>query len=84
MLDSKFKAWLIEINTNPWIEESSKLLESYIPRMINDALKLTIDLRFTKNRYNDNDEEEFGSIVFPVKGYDDDDSIWLQILALND
>lgn len=35
--------WLIEVNTNPCIEESSELLKSYIPRMLNDAFKLTID-----------------------------------------
>ena len=48
MIDSNFKVWLIEINTNPCIEESSKLLEAYIPRIINDALKLTIDVIFKK------------------------------------
>lgn len=37
------KPWLIEVNTNPCIEESSELLKSYIPRMLNDAFKLTID-----------------------------------------
>lgn len=35
--------WLIEVNTNPCIEESSPLLEMLIPRMLNDAFKLTID-----------------------------------------
>jgi len=40
------KSWLIEINTNPCLEESSPLLETLIPRMINDALRLTVDLTF--------------------------------------
>ena len=34
------------MNTNPCLEESSPLLEKLIPRMINDALKLTIDWVF--------------------------------------
>jgi len=34
MIDSSFNVWLIEINTNPCLEESSPLLEKLIPRMI--------------------------------------------------
>jgi Tubulin-tyrosine ligase family len=45
-IDADFKVWLIEINTNPCIEESSPLLSMLIPRMIDDALKLTVDLLF--------------------------------------
>ena len=43
MLDEDFNVWLIEINTNPCIEESSGILKIYIPRMIEDMLKLTVD-----------------------------------------
>lgn len=46
IVDSLFKVWLIEINTNPCIEESSPMLASYLPRMIDDALKLTMDKLF--------------------------------------
>ena len=46
MVDKNFKAWLIEVNTNPCLEESSPLLRMLIPRMINDLLKLTIDVVF--------------------------------------
>lgn len=46
ILDSNFNVWLIEINTNPCLEESSPLLKMLIPRMINDLLKLTIDVVF--------------------------------------
>ncbi|KAL4485833.1 hypothetical protein ABPG72_012373 [Tetrahymena utriculariae] len=45
-IDQQFNVWLIEINTNPCIEESSPLLEMLIPRMIDDALKLSVDLIF--------------------------------------
>jgi len=34
MIDAEFNTWLIEVNTNPCIEESSPLLEMLIPRMI--------------------------------------------------
>ena len=42
MLDSDFNVWLIEVNTNPCIEESSELLKIYLPRMIEDMMKITI------------------------------------------
>jgi len=43
MIDEDFRTWLIEVNTNPCIEESSALLRELLPRMLNDAFKLTID-----------------------------------------
>jgi len=58
MIDSDLKVWLIEVNTNPCLEESSPILEELLPRMlgkimffrflfyIDDALKLTLDVLF--------------------------------------
>lgn len=46
MLDEELRCWLIEVNTNPCLEESSKLLEMLLPRMIDDMFKLTIDKVF--------------------------------------
>lgn len=43
LIDEHFKPWLIEVNTNPCLEESSPLLEQLIPRMVDDAFRLTID-----------------------------------------
>lgn len=43
ILDNEFNTWLIEANTNPCLEESSHLLRILLPRMLNDAFKLTID-----------------------------------------
>jgi len=50
MIDSDMKCWLIEANTNPCLEESSRLLKVLIPRMIDDLFKLTIDLVFTNSK----------------------------------
>ena len=47
LIDEKINVWLIEINTNPCIEESSPLLKMYLYRMIDDSLKLTIDKIFS-------------------------------------
>jgi D-alanine-D-alanine ligase-like ATP-grasp enzyme len=43
MIDAAHKTWLIEVNTNPAIEECSSVLKSLIPRMIDDMFKLTVD-----------------------------------------
>jgi hypothetical protein len=46
MIDADFTVWLIECNTNPCIEESSQLLRVLLPRMLDDAFKLTVDKHF--------------------------------------
>lgn len=46
IIDAGFKPWLIEANTNPCLELSSPLLEQIIPRMLEEALELTIDIAF--------------------------------------
>jgi tubulin--tyrosine ligase len=70
MIDQSGHPWLIEINNNPCIEESSTLLKQYIPRMMNDAFKLTLDQLF------------WGSVSngkFPVPGYKDDENMFLKL-----
>lgn len=46
MIDADLTVWLIEVNTNPCLEESSSLLRILLPRMLDDAFKLTIDRQF--------------------------------------
>lgn len=43
IIDEDFNVWMIEVNTNPCIEESSSILKVYLPRMIDDMLKLSSD-----------------------------------------
>lgn len=50
LIDERMKTWLIEVNTNPCIEESSPLLGQLIPRMLDDAFKLTLDKIFPHNQ----------------------------------
>lgn len=50
MIDEYLKPWLIEVNTNPCLEETSALLRQYLPRMLDDAFKLTLDVAFPPNR----------------------------------
>ena len=46
MIDSALNPWLIEVNTNPCLEESNSLLKMIVPRMLDDAFKLTVDHLF--------------------------------------
>lgn len=50
ILDQDLNVWLIEVNTNPCIEESSPLLAMLLPRMLDDAFKMTIDVIFPRSR----------------------------------
>ena len=54
IIDEDFNVWLIEVNTNPCIEESSNILKIYLPRMIDDMLKLSVDTLFSDFK-QDND-----------------------------
>ena len=46
MLDENFNLFLIEVNTNPGLEESSPWIQIIVPRMLDDSLRLTIDQLF--------------------------------------
>ena len=50
MIDELLRPWLIEVNTNPCLEETSKILRQYLPRMIDDAFKLTLDVLYPPQR----------------------------------
>ena len=55
MMDVNLNVYLIEINTNPGIEISSPWIKAIIPRMVDDALRLTIDKVFPiKYQFDEN------------------------------
>jgi hypothetical protein len=49
MCDHDMTVWLIECNTNPCLDESSAILRRILPRMIDDAFKLTIDREYSSH-----------------------------------
>ena len=87
-IDEQFKVWLIEINTNPCLEESSGILRMLLPRMVgtfpflplDDALKLTVDLVFPRKRKRDPNEPnpppEILPSIYKVTGYPDVENMW--------
>jgi hypothetical protein len=48
--DLDCRPWLIEVNTNPCLDESSPLLEQLLPRMLDDAFSLTLDKLFPSSK----------------------------------
>ena len=73
ILDEKYNPFLLEINSNPGYEESSPLIKMLVPRMIDDALRLTIDKVFERNDLNKN------SSKFTVDDYNNEENMWQKI-----
>ena len=75
MIDESFKVWLIEVNTNPSITTPGSLLPKYVPRMIDDAFRLTLDKIFPnplKNQKLDNGIQK----SYPLRNYDNEKNLW--------
>ncbi len=79
MLDKDLNPFLIEINTNPGFEISSPLISKLVPRMIDDALRLTVDkvfgIKYNLDRFIN------GKFVSPfhVDGYCDEEIMYEKI-----
>ena len=73
MLDEEYNPYLLEINTNPGYEESSPLIKMLVPRLIDDALRLTIDRAFERNDKDKNISK------FSVEGYSNEENMWQKI-----
>ena len=61
MIDEEFNVWLIEANTNPWLETSWPHLARIIPAVIDNALSIVLDplfpemhLRKTSGHFKEN------------------------------
>ena len=81
-MDENFNVYILEINTNPGLEESSPLIKMLVPRMIDDALRLTIDQIFD-TKYSCLVEGKFSS-PFHVDKYSDTENLWEFVCNLND
>ena len=79
IIDREFNTWLIEANTNPCLEESSDLLKMLLPRMLNDAFKLTID---KVCKPTSRDQPGYPEQPFRVKGHPDNANMWQLLCSL--
>ena len=68
IIDADRKVWLIEVNENPCLECSSPFLEVIIPRMLDDAFRLTVDQVMGLRRGNNSS--------YPVLGYPCTINMW--------
>ena len=71
ILDENYNPYLLEINTNPGLEFSSPLIKKLLPRMIDDAFKLTIDEKFKMSNIFMHQDSEF-----PVDNYKNSENLW--------
>ena len=79
IIDEMFRTWLIEVNTNPCLEESSALLKMLLPRMVDDALKLTVDQVFPRKSKDWVGNEQSN---YSVKGYSNNENMWEYLIQI--
>ena len=85
IVDNNFKPWILEINNNPGLGISSPVIEKLVPRMIDDALRLTIDKIF-ETEYDDSciDKENNEYISkFKLDGFNDDENVFEFLCNIN-
>jgi hypothetical protein len=77
ILDNDFRPWILEINNNPGLGISSPLIEKLVPRMLDDALRLTIDKVF-ETKYDRECIDENGKYKskYKLDGFSDEENIF--------
>ena len=76
-----FEVRLIEVNTNPCIEEPNTLLKQYVPRMLDDMLKIVLDPLFIEGEISKGTSQPQPS-GFPVDGVSDTVNMWSKIFQI--
>ena len=84
IVDKEFRPWILEINDNPGLGISSPVIEKIVPRMLDDAFRLTIDVVFnTKYSAECFDSRKRYKSKFKLDGYSDDENIFEFLCNLN-
>lgn len=76
IIDKNFKTYILEVNDNPGLSFSSPLIEILIPRMLDDAFRLTLDKMFKANYSNDCIQNDKFKSRFPVFNYSNSENLW--------
>jgi tubulin polyglutamylase TTLL1/tubulin monoglycylase TTLL3/8 len=63
MIDRNFKPWLIEINTNPCLDCTCPLLDRIIPYMVEQGLKLSLDLVYPPPSHYPNTNKHYAPLI---------------------
>jgi hypothetical protein len=77
ILDNDFKLWILEINNNPGLGISSPVIFKLVPRMLDDAFRLTIDKIF-ETKYSNECIDENGKYKskYQLDGFTDEENIF--------
>ena len=77
ILDNDFKLWILEINNNPGLSISSPVIEKLVPRMMDDAFRLTVDKVFNTIYSKECiDQEGKYKTKYKLNGFNDDENIF--------
>ena len=77
ILDSDFNPWILEINNNPGLGISSPVIQKLVPRMLDDAFRLTIDKVFdTKYSEDVIDENVNYKSKYQLDGFTDEENVF--------
>ena len=77
IIDNEFKPWILEINNNPGLVISSGVIEKIIPRMLDDAFRLTIDKIFdTKYDLSCKDDDWKYKSKYKLEGFTDEENVF--------
>ena len=71
ILDEYYIPYLLEVNSNPGLEFSSPLIKQLLPRMIDDAFRLTIDEEYSMGNIFINQSSNF-----PVDYHKNSENLW--------
>jgi len=83
IIDCNFDVWLLEVNDNPGLCESSPLIKILVPRMMDDAFRLTIDKIF-QTKYSDGMiQNGIYKSPFPVENYSDEENMFEYLCNVN-
>ena len=84
IVDNEFRPWILEINDNPGLAISSPVIEKIIPRMLDDAFRLTIDMVFnTKYSPECFDSKKRYKSKYRLDGFTDNENIFEFLCNLN-
>jgi len=83
IIDNNFDPWLLEVNDNPGLCESSPLIKILVPRLIDDLFRLTIDKIF-QTKYSEKvlENNDYKS-PFHVEGYSDNENMFEFLCNIN-
>ena len=85
IIDENFKPWILEINDNPGLSISSPVIAKLIPRMFDDAMRLTIDKIFNtvySNEVIDSNTNSYKS-KYPLDGYNENENVFEFLCNIN-